>query len=48
MKAIEAVETKFERFFEWLNEDGEQTKKSMIVLGMFVVMCAGIALVGAN
>lgn len=38
MKTISNLDEKFERFFEWLNEDGtkhDEMKKNLVVAGMF-------------
>lgn len=38
METIANLDEKFERFFEWLNEDGnksDEMKKKLVVAGMF-------------
>lgn len=40
---LNKIEEKFERVFEWLNEDGDDILKMSVVFGLFIVL---IGLVG--
>jgi hypothetical protein len=35
---LNKIEEKFERVFEWLNEDGDDALKMSIVFGSFIVL----------